>query len=36
LPRDDKNKHTAGFAAPKAVVLDGAIFGLKAEGLKAE
>ena len=36
LPHDDKNKHTAGFAVPKAVVIDGAIFGLKAEGLKAE
>jgi len=36
LPRDGKNEHTSGFAVPKAVVIDGTIFGLKAEELKAE
>ena len=36
LPRSSDNKHTAGFAMPKAVVIDGTTFGITATGVKSE
>ena len=36
LPRNGDNKHTQGFAMPKAVVIDGTTFGITATGVKSE
>lgn len=36
LPRSSDNKHTAGFAMPKAVVIDGTTFGLTVDGIRPE